>query len=265
MSVLDQSELQEILRRSYGGSDNTSPSFLRPQYVRYNGLAKSRDFGVVDNLSVSLSGQLGSQTGASTLFFKVVTRGPSRLGIAKTPINPYTDRYLNVGLLDEFRNQVPLNHDGFGYAFPIHSHDHTAPSEHLPGGTYYFTISSDQWQATPFEVIAIVQRFVLLAGVASLNALPQLRLALIKLLGAAGGTSPLEGQLLAGDVVKVMEGAAGGTALPSLTLVIMSGVASGTMTPYGRLKETFRIAGVASGGSPSVATMTVTRRPGYGY
>jgi hypothetical protein len=265
MAALDQSELQEILRRAYGGSDNTSPSFLRPQYVRYNGVAKSRDFGVIDNLSVSLSGQLGSQTGASTLFFKVVTRGPSRLGIAKTPINPYADRYLSVGLLDGDRNQIPLNHNGFGYSFPIHAHDHTEPSEHLPAGTYYFTISCDQWQATPFEVIAIVQRFVLLAGLVTLVAEPLLRLALIKLLGAAEGSAPLSGRLLGGGEVKALDGAAGGTALPSLTLVIMSGAITGSMLPYGRLKETFRISGVASGSSPSVATMTVTRRPGYGY
>lgn len=265
MARQDQSELHEILRRAYGGSDNTAASFLRPQYNRYNNVSKSRDFGVVDNLSVSLSGELGSQMGSSTLFLKVVTRGLSRFQITKIPINPYADHAISVGLLDENRHQVPLNHDGFGYRFPVHSHAHNLPVEQLPAGTYYFTVSCDQWQATPFEVIAIVQRFTLLVGASVLEARPVLRFSLGKLVGAAGGSAPLSGRLLGGTEVKTLNGAAGGTANPSLTLVIMTGVASGTMTPYGRLKETFRIQGVASGSSPNVATMTVTRRPGYGY
>jgi hypothetical protein len=265
MAALDQSAAHEVLRRSYGGSDNTSASFLRPQYVKYNGVAKSRELGVVDNLFASVNGLIGSQAGASTLFLKVITRGPSRIGISRTPINAYTDRFVSVGLLDGNRDQLPLDHTGFAYQHPVHNHGTGLAIERLPAGTYFFTISCDQWQSVPFEVDITVQRFVLLAGATFLDCQPTLRIALVKPEGIATGSLFLSGSTVPRALLKALEGAASSTAVPRLTLAIMSGAAIGTLAPYGRLKQTFRIEGVASGSSPSIATMTVTRQPGYEY
>lgn len=264
MSSLDQSSLQNLIRSTYGGSDLTSPDFTRPYYNKYNALSKSRDFGLVDNLLVSLTGTIGSQTGSSTLFFKVTTRGPSRFAIVKRPINKYTDRYLNVGLVDRNRDPVQLNGDGVAYENAVHNGDPGSPVERLPEGTYYFTVSCDQWQSTPFEVVALVQRFVLLSGVSLNTIIPRLRFSLLKSLGIVELTAAPTGTLLA-PTLRVMNGFASGSLLPQVTLVIPSGVASGSLEPYGRLKETLRIEGAATGSSPSIATINVTRRPGYGY
>jgi hypothetical protein len=207
---------------------------------------------------------IGSQTGASTLFFKVTTRGPSRFAIVKRPINKYTDRYLNVGLVDSNHDPVQLSGDGIAYENAVHNDALGAPVERLPAGTYYFTVSCDQWQTTPFEVIALVQRFVLLSGVSTNTLIPRLRFSLLKSLGIIELTAVPSGTLLA-PTLRAMNGFASGSLLPQITLVIPSGVAGGSLEPYGRLKETFRIQGAATGSSPSIATMNVTRRPGYGY
>ena len=44
---------------------------LRPQFVKYNSVSKSRDLGSVDNFLGTFAGDIGSQVGSPTLFFKV--------------------------------------------------------------------------------------------------------------------------------------------------------------------------------------------------
>lgn len=265
MPALDQTVLHELIRTSYGGSDSTRSSSIRPQYVKYNALSKSRDFGLLDNLQVELSGELGAQTGAPTLFFRVQTRGPSKLGIAKDALNRYTDAYVSVGICDEDHNPLPLTEQGFAYQSAIHNEGLGLADDRLPAGTYFFTVSSSQWQSTPFAASIVVQRSVEISGVASGTLVPTLRLALVKLVGAADGAAPLIGTVIPRTQLGLLSGPAGGAAPLSLTLSIMRGVALGTLTPYGRLKQTWRIEGAASGTSSSVATMTVSRPYGYGY
>ena len=58
--VNNQSDSISKIKGGYGGSDDTKPSFNRPEYVKYNTFAKARDLGEVDNLKVTLSGSIGS-------------------------------------------------------------------------------------------------------------------------------------------------------------------------------------------------------------
>ena len=67
------------IKQSYGGSDKSSPSFLRPEHVKYNTPAKAKNLGVVFNLNTTLTGTVGSEAGTNTLYFKVTTSGESDL------------------------------------------------------------------------------------------------------------------------------------------------------------------------------------------
>lgn len=261
----DQSAQQEAFRRSYGGSDSTAPSFNRPQYVKYNSLLKSRDFGRLDNFGATLTGVVGGHTGRSTLFFRVETSAPAKLGVLKRMSQPITDRTISVGILDADHNPLPLNDDGFTYANQVHNTAASQTPLQMPPGVYYFTVSTNQWRETPFSIDVLVQRYLECRGVAQGHTLPTLRLALVKLIGAAGGScAPI---LLVTNPDQVVEpaGAALLSATPSLTLAIMRGVAIGRMEPYARLQQNYRIEGVATGTAVSIATMTARRPYGYGY
>lgn len=262
---LDQGPELERRRRRYGGSEPSMPSFLRPQHLRYNSLLKSRDLGVTDNLSAVLSGVVGGQSGSSTLFFRVATRGPARLGVALTPGDRYSDRALRVGICDADHNPLPLDDTGFASPPAVHNASSNSERDRLPGGTYFFTVSSEQWQSTPFELVAVVQRYLELSGKATGTLVPQLRLALVKLRGVASGAAPLGGTLLPPGGLRSLGGHGGGSLGGGLTLAIPRGVASGTLSPYGRLKQTFRLTGAAVGTSSSIATMTSSRPYGSGY
>lgn len=263
--MLDQSAQQDAQRKSYGGSDSTASSFIRPQYVQYNSLSKSRDFGRLDNFGAHLSGVVGGHTGRSTLFFRLETTAIAKIGITRRMEHPITDRLISVGILDADRNPMPLGEDGFSYFAPIHNSEHPAFQDRMPPGVYYFTISTDQWRETPFSVDILVQRYLELRGVASGTAVPRLRIALVKLRGAATGRAVPVATAVNPDAVSLVRGTAGGALLPRLTLSIMRGAAVGRMSPYGRLQQRYRIGGAAIGTSNNVATMTARKPYGYGY
>lgn len=266
MTILDQSDIHEAYRTYYGGSDNTAPSFLRPQYVKYNSLLKSRDFGPQDNLLADISGQVGGQSGAATLFFRVETTAPSRLVIEPVPINAYTDRYLQYGICDGEHDPIPLDEDGAARVSEVHNSTEEARTDLLPRGAYFFTVSCSQWQSTPFAATIRITQYRELIGAAVQQMIPRLRLALVKLSGPALMTAPLTGALRPPSTVKRLSGAATQLMDPRLTLVIrMRGVALLTMPAYGRLIQNWKISGAATGTSPSVATITVSRPYGYGY
>lgn len=264
-SLADQSVTQESYRKRYGGSDSTASSFNRPQYLKYNSLTKSRDFGAVDNLVATLTGVIGGHTGRSTLFFKVRTLGEARLRIVRNPLGSIDDKLIVVGIVDGDHNQVQLNDDGYGQLSPLDSESVYRTNDRLAPGTYYFTVSTNQWREIEFSVTINAQRFVELSGEATLSSLPRLRLALVKLAGAAGGALNPALRILPPGKVKVLTGPATGACVPRLTLVIMQGVATGRMDPYGRLIQNFRISGTALGSNANIATMTAQRPYGYGY
>jgi len=252
------------LTGAYGGSDKSSPSFLRPERVKYNSPAKAKDLGTVDNLRQTITGSVGSEQGANTLYFKVVTKGKSDLRVTKNILNNFEDKYLAVGILDSNYKQVQLNSDGFAYFNEIVN---TIPREAIlqqPKGTYYFTITNSQWQAIPFSINATVIRYVLLEGSTDGTHEGVARLALVKLYGVVSGAS--EGSLTIVPVSQLdeMVGASVGQDQSTCTLTIMRGTATMSDATYGRIKMFWKLNGSASGSSLNTATLTVTS-PGGGY
>jgi hypothetical protein len=148
---------------------------------------------------------------------------------------------------------------------PIHNSAHDGLLDRMPPGTYYFTVSTNQWRETPFSVDALVQRYLELHGRVLLRGSPRLRIALVKPIGTATGRAILTGTPLSPSTVKKLAGRAPGAMTPRLTLSIMRGAAIGRLAPYGRLQQNYRISGAATGRNANIATMTARRPYGYGY
>lgn len=266
MTALSQSEALEALRRSYGGSDNTRPSFLRPQYVAFNTPQKSRDFGARDNLNVVISGELGAELGAPTLFFKVDCRQPVELRIVKGRINSRTDPHLSVSISDSQRRPLELDEAGFARRVDIYSTPEPEDLARQPAGTYYFSVSSSQWQRLPFSVALLVISYQELAGSTSLSGGLVGRLAAAKLRGSAGGSGPLQATLTSPTRIRALGGATGGSGPLRGSLAIPRGAATGQLLLEGRLKQFHRLQGAAGGSAPLRGELTVTGGGGgYGY
>jgi hypothetical protein len=265
--ALTQTAAYEELRSRYGGSDSTLPSFLRPYYTKYNAITKSLDLGTTDILIADLGGQIGSQAGASTLYFKVVLPRRVDLQVRKRSTGAFTDRFVSVGILDADRNPVPIDTAGYGYQGDRYDTSIDESLLGLPAGLYYITVSSNQWQSVPYAITISVGRYALLDGAALGRAPLAARIPLIKIAGPATGTLLGTGTLVNPNAIKEATGTAGGAAVPALTLTIMRGAAGGSMLPSGRLKATWRLSGAATGTSASTGTLTseIPYGGGYGY
>ena len=252
------------LKGAYGGSDKTSGSFLRPEHVKYNSFLKAKDLGSVVNLSTTITGNVGSEVGANTLYFKVTTLGESDLLLTKQSLHKHKDKYITVGLLDSERNPIQRTVGGFGYVNEILN---TIPKEaqlQLPKGTYYFTVSNSQWQQLPFRIGIQVIRYILIDGIAEGSLTATARVALVKMFGLASGTADPALTLTPKNLIKALEGQTDGQALPTLEIAILRGTATLSNVNYGRLKATWRIDGTATGSSANTATLNGTT-PGGGY
>lgn len=199
---LTQSQDYEALRASYGGSDPTLPSFLRPYYVKYNAVNKSRDLGETEILIADFSGQIGSQAGSNTLFFKVHLLRDLDLRVVKHDTGSVTDKYISVGILDANRKPIPMTDKGYGYLNDIHNTVIDESKARLPEGTYYITVSSSQWQSIPYSFTLFVGSYALLSGDATGRLIATGRLPLIKPIGQLLGTAPLELTVVNPDTVK---------------------------------------------------------------
>ena len=200
--VLSQSEAYEQARQVYGGSDPTLPSFLRPYYVKYNSVNKSRDLGETEILIADFSGQIGSQAGSNTLFFKVHLLRDLDLRVVKHDTGSVTDKYVSVGILDGDRKPVPMTDAGYGYLNDIHNTVIDESKARLPEGDYYVTVSSSQWQSIPYSFTLFVGSYALLSGDATGRLIATGRLPLIKPIGQLLGTAPLELTVVDPDTVK---------------------------------------------------------------
>jgi len=252
------------LTGSYGGSDKSSPSFLRPERVKYHTPAKAKDLGIVFNLNTTLTGKIGSEAGTNTLYFKVTTQGESDLRILKNSLNKYTDQYISFGMLNEHLDQLPINNDGFAYKNDIHNTAVIEPNLQLPQGTYYFTVCNSQWQELPFSISVEVIRYLLLDGVATGRNELVGRIGLVKLFGDAVGVSDNSLTLTPKNQLEELSGTVLGSSEASGTFTIMTGTITGQMVPYGRLKMYWRVGGTIVGSSSNIATLTSTA-PGGGY
>lgn len=187
---------------TYGGSDKSLPSFLRPYYTRYNSVHKSRDLGEVEILIADFSGQVGSQAGTNTLFFKVTLARELDLRVVKTDTGASTDRLISVGILDSERKPLPMTPAGYGYLNDIHNTFIDESKSRLPAGTYYITVSSNQWQSLPFAFSLFVGSYALLSGNAIGRLIATGRLPLLKPVGQLLGTAPLSATVLNPDFIK---------------------------------------------------------------
>lgn len=251
--------------RDYGGSETTYPSFLRPYYVKFNSVSKSRDLGTTDILIADLGGEIGGQVGTNTLFFKLTLPRRVELRVRRRATGASTDRFIGVGVLDGERKPVPLDLEGYATTSDIHNTSINESLLGMPAGTYYITVSSSQWQRIPYAITIAVGRYALLSGSASGAFVPNGRIPLIKMIGPALGRGLPTGTLVSPNAIKEAVGHAGGLGSPSLTLSIMRGVALGTMVPSGRLKATWKLSGIASGSDQSEGTLSSEAPYGGGY
>jgi hypothetical protein len=266
----DQSQALETLRRSYGGSEPSQPSFLRPHYVRYNGVNRSRDLGTTEILLTELEGQVGGQAGSHTLYFRLTLPRDLALQVVRTSTGASTDRFVRVGLLDGAHDPVPLDGRGYGLNADSQSVTPMGGAPRLAAGTYTVTVASDQWQALPYALTIAVGSYALLAGPLTGLLLASGRLPLVKPRGAADGTAPLSATALRPLAVKNLSTSSGATGQstldPQLSLSIPRGVALGQLDLSGRLKQTWRLTGAAQGSATAFGTLSSQQQGGgYGY
>jgi hypothetical protein len=189
--ALSQSAAYEELRKSYSGSEPTLPSFLRPYYVKYNSVLKSLDLGTTEILIADISGRIGSQAGANTLYFRVTLTRDLDLRVLQVATGANTDRFIRIGILDADRHSVQISQAGYGRLNDIHNTDIDESKSRLPPGTYYITVSSDQWQAIDFAIAVFVGSYALLEGESLGSLLATARIPLIKPIGELLGSAPV--------------------------------------------------------------------------
>ncbi len=252
--AVDQSEQHVATLRSYGGADNTAPSFNRPQYVRYNSLSKSLDLGRADNVDFILDGTIGAEVGAPTLFFEVEVLTDSRIGLIKQPINRFVDATISASIQDERGKPLSLKPDGFAYidrGYGVSDDLDTI----LPAGRYRFVVSSSRWQAQPFELFITVISYRAPVGQAGGTIELVGRLAMSKLYGDILGTMVPE--IVPALRFKALTGAAGGLIDLVGQFAGLSGSAGGTLELSGRFKVFWKIAGTAGGNGDLVGTLSI--------
>ena len=121
MTLQQSPEIQRI-KSLQGGSSSTAPSFIRSEYNQNSSLSSATDLGTVRNLTRVFTGDIGSETGRNTLFYKVETTDPSDVRIFKNFVNTRTDKDIAVGLLDTNRHQIILDSQGFGQSTKYTTH-----------------------------------------------------------------------------------------------------------------------------------------------
>ena len=189
--------------------------------------------------------------------------GDATLRISKNSSNRYTDKQISIGILDSNRKQVQIDRLGFAYTNDNLATQDNEALDPLPGGTYYFTVSSSQWQKIPYSVSIQAIRFKDIEGEIVLSMVPAGRFAIAKLRGPAlwsngtRATIPTNAQLKrpTGHIL-LTNGSRG-------SLVTPEGVALMRDTTTGRLKETHKISSVASLTGVNVATLS-SQPPLYG-
>lgn len=108
-SELDVSERIRQIKATYGGSDRTVPFFDRPQYVRYNSIAKSFDLGSELFVDAEINGTINTKAGSNTLYFSFTSKLPARLIVFLADAGGFTVKDgLLVSLSDNQRRLLPL-------------------------------------------------------------------------------------------------------------------------------------------------------------
>ena len=241
------------------------PFHLQPTIVKYNSVGKSRDLGIVNNFYGVFSGFVGSEVGTPTAFFKIRLLGKADLRILIKPISKFTDKYISVGIADSNRKSVKVNDFGFAYQSEAVNTERLEFFEPMPAGSYYFTISTSQWQKIPYSVEIQAIRFTALSGLVLLTGQSEARFAISKLIGPAVLTGPLQAIIPTNDQLKQPSGPVLLTSGSRGALTTPSGIATMRMLPTGRLKLTHKIGGAASMAGANVATLSSAPPSNGGY
>lgn len=159
-----QSEQERLQRLGAGGSDDTSPSFNNPEYVRFNSLKSSQDLGTWGSLKATLRGVVGAEAGTQTLFFKFQLTEPGFIRLKLLPVNRWTDRFLQVSLLGADLQGLPLDDLGFARLGDVTNTEADEGSIVRPPGEYTVVLSCSQWQTTAFGVELAANPQALLYG-----------------------------------------------------------------------------------------------------
>ena len=262
--VDNQSDSINRIRGGYGGSDTTKPSFNRPKYVKYNTFQKARDLGLISNIKATITGEIGSEAGANTHYYRFECVDSSDIRIYRNDIAKYTDKYISVGLLDKDRKSVQRNDYGFGYNNEILNTEIKEKLLTLPLGVYYFTVSGSQWQALPYSISIQVIRYLNLQGTAGGEMVISTRIALVKMRGTALGLDQTSASMPADSKIRKLIGSTGGVDSSYGLLAGLFGSVGGTMMTGGRMKVTWKLNGSATGIAPLSATLTASSGGG-GY
>lgn len=264
-STRDQSEQWEHFRRTYAPTEPTNPSAQRPQYVLHDSVATAQDLGGQDNLLVNIQGDIGGQIGASTLYFKARLQIPARLGIRLIGATPQAERWLQLGLLDSERRQIPISDQGFGIP---PRRPYSDPGEEVPGfspGTYYFTLSSSQWAALPFTLQLAVVAYTQIDGPINLTLPLEGRLAMARPEGVQLMELQFDSSMPAAPQLKLIDGLMDPTLSGDESfLAERRGTAVFDLRMGGRFSTFFYIQGTKQDTLVGQGDLTVIRT-GYGY
>ena len=176
-------------------SQDGAPSFNRPELVRFDSLRDSKDLGAITDIKAHLSGYIGAEAGAQSLFFSFELLVPGAIQVQANTDSKWTARFVSASLRSE-TGSIGLdergNARGVDIANSIGADEALAP---FPPGKYTVVVSCSQWQATPFELILRVnpttRLYANLTGRGGLGQRTRLRVAVARLSGALTGLGQL--------------------------------------------------------------------------
>jgi hypothetical protein len=181
-----------------GFGDETSARFLGQESVEYDSVGSPQYLGSFIELDREISGTVGDQTGKATVFFSFDLPLFARVRLRLLPVERWTDRFLQLSLLDPDRRAIALDADGYATSTDVSGTQVDESQARLPPGRYTFLIACTQWTSTRYRLGISISPIVLeatlegrgfLDGVISKTIPPQV------LAGALQGNGDLSGYL----------------------------------------------------------------------
>jgi hypothetical protein len=155
-----------------GFGDETSARFLRQESVEYDSVGSPFDLGSFVSLDRELTGTVGDQTGKATVFFSFTLPRASQFQLQLLPVDRWTDRFLQLSLLDSDRRQVQLDASGIVAAQDITNTPIDESIAVLPAGRYTLLIACTQWTSTRYRLGLKIAPPFELTGTGALEVIP---------------------------------------------------------------------------------------------
>lgn len=124
--------------QEYFGNEN-SARFLRSENVEYDSVGSPRDLGEFLSANQEIRGTVGDQTGTATIFFRFRTRVATLIRLALLPVNRYTDKSLQLSMIDPERRSLRLSEDD---GSPLLR----------PAGEYTIVLACSAWTSTRYRL-----------------------------------------------------------------------------------------------------------------